>query len=296
MESAEKANQKKRIANFGRWGDKGLHQPCGSAQAPYDHLEPVQQYTCKRTAAPIVVDGRLDEDVWSRVEWSKPFVKIDTGGKARLETRISLLWDDEYLYVGYKVEDPDIRGTMGGYHDHIYIDDNDVEIFIAGEGYYYEMGLNPINNYYELKWTWLEPLVEQKRFAEIEEIMHKMDILYYEARVGDQLGRIGDLNWRLPGLQTAVHIDGVLNQSSLKDNGWTVEFALPWKGLSSIAGGLAMPPKEGDSLRMTGYRMDHFWDSEKPGAQEASTWSTIGCGNIHIPERWSVVTFSKEEV
>ena len=33
MESADKANQKKRIANFGNDGKKGLHHPCGSAQA-----------------------------------------------------------------------------------------------------------------------------------------------------------------------------------------------------------------------------------------------------------------------
>ncbi|MBT3275180.1 MAG: carbohydrate-binding family 9-like protein [Spirochaetales bacterium] len=284
----------KRITNFPYQGTPGHHLPCSSGQLPYSHLPPVAQYTCRRTDAPITIDGVLDEEVWSRVEWSDPYVQIDTGKKSRVETKISLLWDDEYLYAGYKVEDHDIRGTMGSHHDHIYMNDNDVEIFVGGDGYYYEMGLNPINNMYELKWTWLQPLVEQNRFEEIEELMHKMDYLYYEAREGDRLGRIGDLNFHLPGLKTAVYIDGTLNRPDLEDRGWTVEFALPWKGLSQVAGGLDMPPKSGDILQVMGYRMDTHWDD--PAKNEASTWNAVGCGNIHIPERWSNVTFSDEVV
>ena len=286
-------SMERRIANFPFDGIPGYHLPCGSGQAPYDHLPPVADYTCMRTKKPILVDGRLDEDAWGGVEWSTPYVQIDTGERSRVETRIALLWDDEYLYAGYKVEDHDIRGTMGDHHDHIYMKDNDVEIFVAGEGYYYEMGLNPINNMYELKWTWLQPLVEQNRFDEIEELMHKMDYLYYEAREGDRLGRIGDLNYHLPGLRTAVHIDGTLNRPDLTDEGWTAEFALPWAGLAEISGGLDTPPKSGDSLRVMGYRMDKDWDD--PAKNEASTWNAVGCGNIHIPERWSVVTFKDEE-
>ena len=294
MALTDKEFSQKRIVNFPSAAPVGLHMPCSSGQAPYDHLPPVEEYTCMRTATPIVVNGKLDEDVWSRVKWSNPYVKMVAGEKARVETRIALLWDDNYLYAGYKVEDHDIRGTMGSYHDHIYMQDNDVELFVAGDGYYFEMGINPINNIYELRWTWLQPLVEQQRFEEIEDLMHKMDTLYYEAREGDKLGRIGDLNWCLPGLQTAVHIDGTLNQTKIKDNGWTVEFALPWKGLSSISGGLDMPPKEGDTLRMMGYRMDKDWTD--PVKTEPHTWGAVGCGNIHIPERWAKVTFSNKEV
>ena len=215
-----------------------------------------RHYVCYRVEGPITVDGKLDEEAWSRVEWSAPFVREATGEEARSETRIALLWDDEYLYAGYRVEDHDVRAGMGSYHDHIYMKDNDVELFVGGDGYYFEMGVNPINNIYGLRWTWFEALVEQRRFGEIEELMHCMDYLYYEAREGDRLGRIGDLNWRLPGLRTAVHIDGTLNQPSLRDEGWTVEFALPWRGLASIAGRLRMPPRDGDTLRMMAYRMD----------------------------------------
>jgi len=287
----------RRIANPpGDENSRGYHVVCPSGQAPYDHLPPVARYECRRTTEAITVDGKLDEGVWERVEWSTPFVDIADGEQAKSETRLALLWDDEYLYVGYRAEDHDIRGTMGEYHDHIYMRDNDVEIFVAGDGYYYEMGLNPINNMYELRWTWLEPLVREQRFAEIEALHRLDDFLYYIAREGDQLGRYGDLNYHLDGLQTAVHIDGVLNQPRIRDNGWTVEMVLPWKSLADVAGGRSMPPKHGDMLRITGYRMDHTWNGDVAREHQASTWSVVGCGNIHIPERWSEVTFVDDAV
>ena len=286
----------RRIANFPlRGATPGYHLACPSGQLPYDHLPPVARYECRRTAEAITVDGELDESVWQRVEWSAPFVGISEGERARSETRLALLWDDEHLYVGYRVEDHDIRGTMGAYHDHVYMDDDDVEIFVAGDGYYYEMGMNPLNNMYELRWTWLEPLVRERRFDEIDALLRVEDYLYYVTREGDRLGRIGDLNYHLSGLQTAVHIDGVLNQPRIRDTGWTVEMALPWRSLADIAGGRQMPPAVGDVLRIMGYRMDHVWDGGEAREHEASTWNAVGCGNIHIPERWSEVTFVDEE-
>lgn len=265
-------------------------------------LPPVVEYTCKRTDTPILVDGRLDEDVWSRAAWSGPFPEIS--GKTRaVDTYIALLWDDTYLYAGYKVEDPDVRGTMGLHHDHIYVQDDDVEIFVHGDGCYYEMGINPINNGYQIRWVWMEELVKAQKYDELERCMSLDDHIYYRRREGEKLGRVGDMNFSLSGLRTAVHVDGVLNQPHIQDTGWTVEFAIPWAGLQSIAGSLAMPPKAGDTLRITGYRAHHDrtaqgqkqWDSPLMPWEQQS-WSVMGNSNIHNPERWTRVTFSDDHV
>jgi len=104
----------------------------------------------------MTIDGRLDEAVWKRVKWSEPFGYIHNGGKTPLEIRVALLWNSEYLFVGYKVEDPDIRASMTGFNDHIYFNDEDVEFFFEGAGYYYGMGLNALNKGYQLRWTWVE--------------------------------------------------------------------------------------------------------------------------------------------
>ncbi|MBT7863065.1 MAG: carbohydrate-binding family 9-like protein [Gemmatimonadetes bacterium] len=290
------SEQPRRIVNFPMRGIlPGRHVAVPLARENLDGLPPVSRYECRRSPEPIWVDGKLDEAVWQRVTWSESFVRIVTGDEASVETRVALLWDEQFLYVGYRVEDPDVRGTMGSYHDHIYMDDDDVEIFVEGDGYYYELGLNPINNFYELRWTWLENLVRDQRFAEIEQLLKLDDYLYYTAREGAQLGCVGDLNYHLKGLLTAVSIDGILNQSATADRGWTVEMALPWSSLQQVAGSRTFPPQAGDMLRMMGYRMRQARDAGPLSENEASTWGVVGSGNIHIPERWSEVVFSDED-
>jgi Carbohydrate family 9 binding domain-like len=257
-------------------------------QVDLSRLPQVKAWECLRTTEPIAVDGRLDEPVWKRATWSEPFGMIHDGSRAPLETRVALLWDDQYLYAAYKVEDPDIRASMTGFNDHVYFNDEDVELFFAGEGYYYEIGLNALNTSYQIRWTWVEPLVREQRFAELEELFKAPDFLYYVARDGEKIGRHADLNYRLPGCKHAVFIDGTINCPEVKDKGWTVEMALPWAGLKQMAGGRSVPPEPGDTFRMTAYRCHH--DRTKRTAK-GWTWSVMGNDNIHIPERWNNVVF-----
>jgi hypothetical protein len=265
---------------FGRWAKL--------RQVDLSKLPPVKTWECLRTNEAITVDGRLDEAVWKRAAWSEPFGRIDDGGPTPLETRVALLWDDEFLYAAYKVEDPDIRASMTAFNDHVYFNDEDVEFFFEGKGYYYEIGLNALNTSYEIRWTWIEPLVREQRYHELEELFKAPDFLYYLAREGDRIGRHADLNYQLPGCKHAVFINGSLNCPDVKDKGWTVELALPWVGLQQIAGGRTLPPAPGDTFRMTAYRCHH--DRVKRTAK-GWTWSLMGNDNIHVPERWNNVVF-----
>jgi hypothetical protein len=266
---------------FGRWARV--------VQVDLSALPPVKTYECRKTSAPIRVDGRLDEKSWNEAHWSEPFGLIHNGASTPLETRVALLWDKEYLYAAYKVQDPDIRGTMTGFNDHVYFQDEDVELFFEGQGYYYELGINHINTSYQIRWTWVEPLVKEQRFEELEELFKAPDYLYYVARDGEKIGRHADLNYQLPGLRHAVFIDGSVNCPDVKDNGWTVEIALPWSGLQHIAGVGVLPPRAGDIFRMTAYRAHH--DRINHSAK-GWTWSVMGNDNIHIPERWNRVVFT----
>ena len=254
-------------------------------------LPPVKTWECRRTSEKIKIDGRLDKNVWEKAKWSEPFGRIDDGSKTPMETRVAMLWDDEFLYVAYRVEDHDIRGTMTGFNDHVYINDEDVEFFFSGDGYYYELGINPLNNSYQIRWTWVERLVKEQRFAELEELFKTPDVLYYVARKGEKIGRHADLSYQLPGLRHAVCIDGSINCPDVKDKGWTVEIALPWSGLNHISGGKALPPKLGDMFRMTAYRAHHDRVTRKV---KGWTWSIMGNDNIHIPERWTHIVFSDQ--
>lgn len=260
-------------------------------QGPLDELAlpPVHEYECLRTPEPICVDGALDEPVWQRVQWSTPFVKMDTGAPVRLDSRIALLWDDQYLYAAYRFEDHEIWGTHVEHHEHVYIRDSDAEIFIEGEGVYYELGVNPINTIYEVFWTWLEPVVARQDTALLNRFFKTENFLYFEPRLNDRLGRFGELDWELPGLKHAVRVDGSLNCPEIRDNGWTVEFALPWAGLRAL--GKPVPPQDGDVWRIGASRCQHFHDAQGNNVWEDWSWNRHGYINMHIPERWTRVRF-----
>lgn len=270
-----------RPPQFGRWAKV--------VEVDLATLPPVKPWECRRTAEAMRVDGRLDEPVWGRVKWSEPFGLINNGAATPLETRVAMVWNEDCLFVAYRVEDHDVRASMTAFNDHVYMKDKDVELFFAGDGYYYELGLNALNTTYQIRWTWIERLVREQRYEELEELFKTPDYLYYVARQGERLGRHADLSYQLPGLRHAVVVDGSLNCPDVEDRGWTVELALPWSGLKQIAGGKPLPPKSGDVFRMTAYRCHH--DRVKRKAK-GWTWSIMGNDNIHIPERWNLITFS----
>lgn len=274
------------------------------ANVPDRALPDIPCYTCRRVSSPLIIDGRLDEPAWDRAEWSRPLGRIETGILDAPPCSVALLWDETYLYAGFRVADPDIRGAAVRHHEQLYMKDDDAEIFVKGDGRYYEIGVNPINTIYEFRWTWLEPLIAAGDFAGIEALFKTQDFVYYTARRGERAGRVGDMNWELPGLRHAVAIDGTLNMPGDVDRGWTVEYALPWAGLAEIG---VPPPVPGAELRVQAYRACHdrtnLAKAEEmskawPGATpyEGYTWSTMGNGNVHNPERWPLITLSDEAV
>jgi len=267
------------------------------ANVPDGPLPPIPDLRARRARGPIAVDGRLAGRDWEEAEWSPPFGLIASGAEAEPETRVAFLWDDETLYAGYRVEHHDIRAATTRHHEHVYVRDDDVELFVAGSRTYYEMGINPINTIYEIGWTWLEPLVEARDFDALERLMLVNDQFYYARRAGERIGRLADLGWELPGLRRAVRVDGAINAPEVRDEGWSVELALPWAGLATLIPELAGPKRAGDRVVIQAYRAHHpHRDAEAdarmaaqfPGSSEwfGTTLSAMGNGNVHNPERW----------
>ncbi len=261
-------------------------------EMPRDDLPPPPSYTCRRCARPPVIDGRLHDEAWQEAEWSPAFADIDTGTPASLDTRIALLWDDTCLYVGARLEDHDIRASMSGFHEHVYLQDEDFEVFVEGRDGYYEMGLNAIDSTYEIRWSDVDAVIKKKDWRRLEELLKTPNSLLYIFEGGAPRSRQGDLDWTLEGLQSAVLVDGSLNRPEVRDKGWTVELAFPWQGLEPVMGAKAVPPEEGQTLRMNAYRAHHHRD--RPDGSyywEAWTWSRQGCNLIHHPDRWVNVVF-----
>jgi hypothetical protein len=125
--------------------------------------ERIAHYTCRKIAEPISVDGNLDKPVWQRAEHSRPFVDLVSGEPAFLETRMAALWDDENLYVGFWIQEPQVRAALTARDSFVWLD-NDVEVFIDGEDCYYEFEINAFNTVYEALFIYQDALKRGGRF------------------------------------------------------------------------------------------------------------------------------------
>src|SRR5690348_9516638 len=123
----------------------------------------LEHYPAYRAAGAITVDGRLDEPSWALAPQSTAFVDIVTGKPAWFETRVAILWDDENLYFGFRAEEPDVWATLTERDSKIY-EDNDLEVFIAGQDAYYEFEINALNTIYEVFWIWEDQLEPGGKF------------------------------------------------------------------------------------------------------------------------------------
>jgi hypothetical protein len=242
--------------------------------------EPVgapERYTCEAAVTPPVIDGRLDEAVWEAAAWSRDFRDIRGGDREPppLCTRVRMLRDATCLYIGAELEEPHVWATLTE-RDSVIFHDNDFEVFIDPDGdthLYAELEINALGTEWDLL------LVKPYRDG------------------GPALTA-----WNLPGLRTAVHVDGTLNDPSDEDRGWSVEIAIPWEALAPIAG-TSCPPEPGDRpWRVNFSRVEWHVRVEdgryvkeqdpttgQPRPEENWVWSPQGLVNMHYPERWGHV-------
>ena len=105
------------------------------------------------------------------------------------------------------------------------------------------------------------------------------------------------LDWDFPGLRTAVHVDGTVNRRAERDRGWTVELPFPWRGLTDLADGRSLPPKDGDVWRIDSSRFEKIGkDREVLDPCVGWTWNRHRHYDSHIPEVFPYVTFSRKSV
>jgi hypothetical protein len=252
--------------------------------------------TAWRARGPLAVDGDLEKPAWRGVPRSPRFVDMVSGEPALYDTRVACLWDDRHLYVAYWVEEPQVRATLAE-RDSFVWNDNDVELFVAGDDCYYELEINALGTVYEAFFVWQDALVRGSRFdrPELDLYRANVDVLggFQDAgRWGrhPRGRRFAFLDFDLPGLRTAVRVDGRLNDPSTVDRGWTVELALPWAGLAPLFDGRAWPPGDGDTLRCDFSRFEALRLHGRP-VPEHPGWSLNphGAYDSHIPESFSVV-------
>jgi hypothetical protein len=227
-----------------------------------------KKYVCYHINKPIVLDGDINDSVWQLAEWTDNFMDIQgpEHKNPAYETRIKMLWSDSFLYVAAYMQEPHIWANITEDEKIIYVD-NDFEIFIDPDGdnhNYYEFEFNALNK----KWD-----------------------LFLERPYRDKVKP--DLKWNCKGLQNATKIYGTINNPKGKeDSAWTMEIAIP---LNCIQRGVA----DQHIWRINFSRVQ--WETKISGKKYKKlkkpennwVWSPQWAVNMHRPEYWGYVQFSK---
>ena len=251
----------------------------GPVARPTGAFQP-RHYIASRASASLVIDGKLDEADWAQAEWTGDFVDIEGPAKPtpRFRTRAKMLWDEDYLYFAVEMEEPDLWATLTE-RDSVIFHDNDIELFIDPEG-------------------------STHRYMELEINQHgtAWDLLLVKPyRDGERVAYSG---WDMHGLKIGRTLNGTLNQPGDHDQGWIVEVAIPWRALREGQGA----PKEGEQWRLNFSRVEWKTSSTdgtyqklvdgrsgKPLPEDNWVWSPQGVVNMHYPEMWGVVQFSRRD-
>ncbi|MEM6967051.1 MAG: carbohydrate-binding family 9-like protein [Bacteroidota bacterium] len=252
-------------------------------QLHYQHPIPFspEKYVCYQSKETLTIDGKGEEDAWQNAPWSNSFVDIEGNLKPKPthDTKVKMLWDEQYFYFFAKMEEPHVWGKLRQ-RDTIIFYDDDFEIFIDPDGdshNYYEIELNALNTLWEL-------------------------ILLRPYRVDDK-HKVLDY-WNISDIKTAVHVEGTLNAPSDLDQFWSVEIAVPWSALEEFAP-QSSKPKNGDQWRINFSRVDWKMDIKNGNYVKAKNpdtgknypennwvWSPTGFIAMHMPEQWGYVQFS----
>jgi len=241
-------------------------------------MEPIKPkgYVCYQATGAIKIDGKLNEDSWQNVPWTDDFVDIQgcIKPRPRFRTRAKMLRDGKYFYIGAELEEPHIWAKLTE-HDSVIFRDNDFEIFIDPNGDNHE--------YYEI---------------EINAFGTEWDLLLIRPYKD---GAPAVNSWEIPGLKVGVHIEGTINDPTDVDKNWTVEVAIPWKVLNQCAHRVGLT--DGVQWRINFSRVE--WEvkvvdgkyRKVPDKREDNwVWSPQGVIDMHRPERWGYVQFSKAKV
>jgi Carbohydrate family 9 binding domain-like len=223
----------------------------------------------------ITVDGKGDDKAWEVAASTGPFVDVGTGSPATsspVQGTAKLTWDDENLYALVDVKDANLTGyftdkasqpkdwTATGQPMTWTKDTAEIMVDPDGDGdnvNYYELQINPQNKVFKSQFD------------------------AYNAPKTEPQGPFGHEDWE-PKMKSAVVVRGTVDKDGDKDDGYTVELAIPWKAFEK--GAKNLPPRPGDSWRMNFYAME---------SNGGLGWSAIlRQGNFHKASRFGRVTWS----
>jgi len=250
---------------------------------PIIPCNPPEYRCCRAAGKPGVLDGDVEKDFWKRGEWIENFHDIegDSLPAPWKKTRVKLLWDEEALYVAAQLMDDTIWATVENRDEVIFVD-NDFEVFLAPQDTshrYYELEMNANNAVWDLM---------------------------MEKPMRDCVRRI--IGWDIHGLESAVKVEGRINDPSADNRYWSLELKIPWFSLRECGEDRCYPeklaPDTGDVWRLNFSRVEYDVDivdgkyvkrcgpDGKTLPEHNWVWAPTGVIDIHMPEMWGYLVFT----
>lgn len=189
--------------------------------------------------ARVVMDGDLSEPAWEKAfTWKKSYKLNELEESKRTQTEWKLLWDADYLYLGFGCVDEDVRSKPRERDTKVY-DDDSVELFISPDERfrgYWEIIVNADNSVFDA--------LESKKWME--------------------WGLDMNTDATAEGLVTHVKREGPDGKP-----GYCVEMALPWSALLAQKG---QKPRIGDVF---GFMLVRICKEGKNGVGEDGPFAPV---------------------
>lgn len=240
-----------------------LRQPSADAQKPKAFQQPPTAFECRWTDGPIKIDGKADEAAWKHAQVIDQFYQPWLGKNARwarTSTSAKLLWDREHLYFFANMEDADLYADVKE-HDGMTWDNDVFELFFKpadDKPGYYEFQVNAAGTV--------------------------MDLFLPRRGAGGYKRFIKDDDFHI---EAKVQRRGTLNKWQDKDEGWSVEGKIPWKGLMRTGG----RPEPDEKWKFTLCRYDYSVDFDGPELSTCAPLKSKPFPDFHLHEEYATLTF-----
>lgn len=235
---------------------------CGCGQREDDPTKPtappvVRSAECRWRSGAIKLDGDLSDPAWKEAQVLRDFAVFWQHRPARSKTTARLLWDDEHIYFASEMEDVDLYADIDQRNGMTWT--NDVfELFFKPDKArltYYEFQVNALN-------TQLELFLPSRGAGGFQRFARSTKF----------------------GIESAVKLQGTLNNWRDRDTGWSVEGRIPWTAFEASGG----KPKSGSSWTFALCRYDYSKEYDSP---DLSSTAPLTQANFHRYEDYGELTF-----
>jgi len=226
-----------------------------------------KRYVAKMVDSKIKIDGKGTEDAWKTAPFTDKFVLSVDGRRAdeSMDTEAKFLWNDKFLYVFFNCKDNDVWSTIDKRDGALWTQEA-VRVMVDAGG-------------------------EGKRYIDIQ--VNSQGTLADALYAGTKDARP---EWDSK-VEVKVSVDGTLNKRDDKDQGWSVEMAIPMESVlggekpDSGPGKVNIPPTKGDEWRVNLFRVDFPKGKSRIGL----AWNPPKQDDLHLPDKFGVVVFGDEE-